>query len=359
MKILYISHLPETMSGGPKYSVPNQIANQSRFDDVFWINMTKVEMIECSIKPTIIEKTREVIQRILDISPSLVVFEEFYYPSFCKIASKLHRLSIPYIIVPRSSMTSYAQSKKTFKKRVGNLLLFNKFVRNSLAIEFLTKNEKESTISKWKKKKSVVIPNGTEPYHELQKRTFSNKVLKGVFIGRIDTFHKGIDVFLEACSHIDREKFTNRIQISFYGPIDKEDRLLIEDKIVRSNLSSNIFVFGEIHGNEKARELLASDFFVLTSRFEGMPMGLLEALSYGLPSIVTYGTNMGEEIISYGAGFCSSCDCNGIMNNLLKIMELSEEDLMEMSENAKKLAGEYKWEEIAKKTHDCYDLLLK
>lgn len=42
--------------------------------------------------------------------------------------------------------------------------------------------------------------------------------------------------------------------------------------------------------------LLQTDLFIQTSRHEGMPMGLLEALSIGVPCLVTVGTSLGHII---------------------------------------------------------------
>jgi len=47
-------------------------------------------------------------------------------------------------------------------------------------------------------------------------------------------------------------------------------------------LQNVVYINDGIFDDEKEKKQLESDFFILTSRFEGHPMGLIEALSYGL-----------------------------------------------------------------------------
>ena len=360
MRIVFVSCLPETMSGGPKYSVPHQIDAQSLFDEVYWINMTNVETIDSVIKPSNIFDWKNVVSEIRRLKPQLVIFEDFYYFSFYRIAAKLKRDHIPYIIKPRGSMTCYAQKRRALKKSVANLLFFNSFIRGALAIEYLNDGEMETTAKKWKAVRSIVVPNGIDKkIDDCPCNRFNRKGLKGLFIGRIDVFHKGIDTFLGACSFLRDDLIKRECVFEFYGPCDKADMELIQEYLHEHKLDNIISVHDEVHNERKNELLINSDFFVLTSRFEGMPMGLLEALSYGLPSIVTYGTNMGSEIASCGAGFCSSCDVDGIKNSLIKIISLEKSDLNRMSECAMILASKYNWNEIAKQAHLSYDSLIK
>ena len=58
----------------------------------------------------------------------------------------------------------------------------------------------------------------------------------------------------------------------------------------------------EVEGSEKESVLIGSDVFIQTSRFEGMPMGILEAMSYGIPVLITEGTTLGEYVKEYNGG---------------------------------------------------------
>ena len=65
------------------------------------------------------------------------------------------------------------------------------------------------------------------------------------------------------------------------GPLASELRELARDL----NISSNVDWCGYV--SDPFPLLRASKFFVLTSRFEGTPNALLEAMACGLPGIVS------------------------------------------------------------------------
>ena len=62
------------------------------------------------------------------------------------------------------------------------------------------------------------------------------------------------------------------------------------------------------------------DIFLMPSRFEGHPTGLLEALAYGLPCIATTGSNMREEIELADAGWTADNDAESIRSALLSMI---------------------------------------
>ena len=83
-------------------------------------------------------------------------------------------------------------------------------------------------------------------------------------------------------------------------------------------------------------------------------MGLLESFAYGIPSIITFGTNVGDMIIKYNSGFCSNCSVSGIKDSLIKMLSISIDDYFLMRKNALELAKEYDWDRIADMTHHLY-----
>lgn len=103
--------------------------------------------------------------------------------------------------------------------------------------------------------------------------------------------------------------------------------------------------------------LLKSNFFIQTSRFEGLPMGVLEALSYGLPCILTEGTNFSNEVRDYSAGYKCQNSTRSIKNAILE--SINENNYMQKSKNAKILASSFNWSKISQKSFNLYKECLK
>ena len=106
-----------------------------------------------------------------------------------------------------------------------------------------------------------------------------------------------------------------------------------------------------ITGDEKEKIILQSDVFVLTSRFEGHPMGLIEALAYGLPVLVTRGSNMFDEVCGSHSGWVSETSIEGIKRSLQQMIA-DKNKYSDFSKNALLLSSGYDWDKLAEKFHN-------
>ncbi len=83
------------------------------------------------------------------------------------------------------------------------------------------------------------------------------------------------------------------------GPLFKDCKNFIKE----NKLENSIFLHGQ-KTPEEARELLFSfDVFVLTSKFEGLPLAIIEAMFAGLPIIATRVGGISELVIDGENGF--------------------------------------------------------
>lgn len=361
MNILYLSHLSGASYAGPTYSVPKQIETQSKIDNVFWYNATKSGKEEWKSLPyyhDIAEYPQESIYSLPDPfnHPDIIVVELFYNMTRSNLRRELVKGDIPYVIIPRGELTKQAQDRKGLKKRIANILFCRKYARKAAAIQYLTEQEYIDSGDSWNSN-HIVIPNGID-LPEKVKTVYSKDGIKCVSIGRIEPYQKGLDLLIEACVQIKEELEAARCTITICGP-DKEGKLEgLKQQVHNCSLDSIISFKDGVYGQEKEELLLSSDVFIIPSRFEGHPMALIEALSYGLPCIATTGSNMRKEVEEYDAGWTCRTDINGVIETLKEM--LNERQVIHLKgKNALQLSKKYAWDIIAKKSRVALELICR
>ena len=93
-----------------------------------------------------------------------------------------------------------------------------------------------------------------------------------------------------------------------------------------------------------------ASFFCMSSRFEGLPMVLLEAQSYGLP-IVAFDCDTGPaEIVVEGTGYLAkSRDTTSLANQLSRLMIMNKIQYENMCQLSKENNKNYSLDNIIKK----------
>lgn len=360
MNIIHITNLSNNKASGISSVVPHHIKWQSRFENVFWYNLNdkyvpseELKNLYNGLKDYFDLKTGLLPQPFCN--PDLVVFHGIYFYKYCKIANVLYKRNIPYIVVPHGSLTESAIKQKALKKKVGIALLFKKFLRNASAIQYLTEGEHEASGDKWNTN-YIIIPNGCE-MPAFQKRSFCKENLVGSFIGRKSIYYKGLDLLIEAIYLVKDQLITHNFKLLIFGPEEDSSNKTLRELIAKYGIGNLVTIHDPVFGEEKEKILLDSDIFVLTSRTEGHPVALLEALSFGLPSLVTEGTNMDKEIIKYDAGWTARNNPESISQALLTAIKDCSKDNIK-SKNAYILASKYEWSNVAKITISKYKKII-
>lgn len=101
------------------------------------------------------------------------------------------------------------------------------------------------------------------------------------YLGRIEP-NKGMTELLAACQQLKKEGIAYKLVIAGKEQTEGEYLPLFEQQ-----LGDNFEYAGLVSGKTKCDYLRSLDVFVLPSYFEGLPMSLLETMSYGITPIVT------------------------------------------------------------------------
>ena len=133
------------------------------------------------------------------------------------------------------------------------------------------------------------VPNGVPPLRRSVDAAARRKTRAGLgadpsttvlcFVGRLDR-QKGVDVLIDGLSRLGPQE---HLQTWLLG--DGPDRSALEALASQTGSENVVRFLG--HREEVRRLLHAADAFVLPSRYEGMPIALLEAMAAGLPCLVS------------------------------------------------------------------------
>jgi len=213
------------------------------------------------------------------------------------------------IKVIASEHMNHHSNKKTFPR----LLLWDFWYKYADAITILTKFDLEY-FSK-RNKNVVVIPNPSSFLPIPKNNTNRENVV--LAIGSLDRFHhKGFDNLLDIIHIIKSELNDWKFVVVGEGETGKD---FLKEKIKHLDIEKYVIFTG--FRNDIDELLRKSSIFILPSRFEGLPMALIEATSQGIACI------------SYD---CISGPSDILVHNETGLL-IENQNKVQMAENLKKL----------------------
>ena len=179
----------------------------------------------------------------------------------------------------------------------------------------------------------VVVPNAVEtpPIQELDRQRFreAQGIVKDEYliatIGRIQFKDKGQDFAIKAIA-----RFRNKIEgckFVFVGEGPDEHKL--KEMIDNFDLSRQVKI---VPWTPNPTEVYAgSDMLLIPSRFEGVPLVMLEAMAYGLPIVATNVDGMADLLPPHW--LFPAGDCGALMETLLRVRKSDNSSVLERHRN--------------------------
>lgn len=276
--------------------------------------------------------------------PNAVLFHSIWAMPYIRFAKILKQAQIPYAVMMHGADSKSNRQSSPFKKWIANVLWFNRFMKDAAAIIYLSQTEIDNCLSARNNKMNVIIPNGCDKGEFDAKSLKIHSPVNIIYIGRLARYHKGIDVLLDALEILKTEKYCDA-KFCFYANANDVDFQYFQDRLL--NLRGIATYCGSVYGEKKKQVLVNADAFILTSRFEGMPMGVLEALSYGIPCILTPGTNMADGLKSAGAGWKTEFDSRAIAKTIQEAVNDLRANYLKYHQAAYEQSFIYDWNRIA------------
>lgn len=273
------------------------------------------------------------------VNPDIVVLTTYDFDKFGSI------LTLPYRFVIESHIC-ISDVRQEFRQHNVILKLFGKYLDS---IHFKTMNKAYALVSltsadktNWEKHVNIpifVIPNLVTVYPN-DISCYSERSNRIICVGRL-TRQKGFDYLIKAWALI-ANKYPGW-KIDIFGSGDLEDFLIqmienynLKESITINKPTSNIF-----------EEYDRSSIYVLSSRYEGFGLVLLEAMSFGIPCISFNCPHGPSDIITNGEEgiLVPVGDINKLADSI-EWMITHKEERERMSQNSRKKVKNFLAENI-------------
>jgi glycosyltransferase involved in cell wall biosynthesis len=259
----------------------------------------------------------------------------------------------PVVVSPHGGFDPVSLKRSFFRKQVYSALYEKTMVRRAATTVALTDVEAAQVRAYAGDVVTAVVPNGVVPRPAgMGGMSFRDSVgiprdaRLAVFVGRLDVHHKGLDRLVAASGAAPTWRFL------FVGPDHRGGHRQLQQMAADLGTSARMYLVGQLETAALVDAYAAADLFILPSRWEGLPMSLLEALAQGIPSLVTPEVDRLVPVSHSGAGWVSPPSELG--STLEAVATLSTAEWSRAAEAARRLARGYDWDDVAAAYEEVY-----
>jgi glycosyltransferase involved in cell wall biosynthesis len=219
--------------------------------------------------------------------PDVVHLHSVFVPRQNGLACRLRERGIPYVVTPNGGLSPEVLGRGRWKKSLYSALYERPRVMGSAAVTVVTAGEARHVRAFVPRYAGVIreIPNAVAGEQmegvDWQGEAGQPTVL---FLGRFDVLHKGLDLLVEVARRLPGVRF------HLYGAPDARTGRWFER--LRRGATGNVVIHGPLFGHEKLQVLAQSTMYVQTSRWEGFPLSIAEAMYVGVPCAVCQRLNV-------------------------------------------------------------------
>lgn len=256
--------------------------------------------------------------------------------------------SIKLVVSPRGMLDEWSLNKNSLHKSIALKSYVKCLIHKADLFHALNESEKGTLLKLGVNQNRIMV--SANAITELPKNVNNKdtRIFTLTFLGRIHE-KKGIENLLYAMKEI---KVDLQLLIGGWG--DSEYIKSLKILCNKLEIEHKVNFLGPVFDSKKNELFHKSNAFVLPSYSEGLPMAVLEALSYGLPVILTDNCNLTElkDEIFY---FPILTNSESIKNTILRVMKLKDSDYNLIANRARYIiSSNYSWNSEANKIYNGY-----
>ena len=260
-----------------------------------------------------------------------------------------------YMIFPHGSLTNYHEEKSQKRKAFVKKLFISRILDHADAILCTSTGEKKDLASSLRIK-AYVIPYGAIVRRSKRDGGFANlnnETPNVLFAGRFDK-KKNLNLLIKSWVKV-IEKFPRAI-LNIAGSGTEEENRKIESLIATLNLDNSVIIHGWVDSIRLRDLMLRNSLLVLPSFNENFGLVITEALSLGIPCLVSEYVGLADIIKKHGAGkVLDKLDSDSIASGIIEILGGDSKKFEMLACRA--LSCELDWKKVAQQWRDLIALI--
>ncbi len=279
-------------------------------------------------------------------------------------AKAARRTGSPHVISLHNMLDRHSLAQKRLKKWVGAILFGRRNLAESACLHALTEKECRDARQYGTRRPVAVIPNAIDvkdpserPSVEEAQRQWPELVGRKtlLFLARLHPV-KGLANLVPAWCRVATDH--PDWQLVLAGPDEVGLRATLERCVQKAGVEEQTHFTGGVHGLQKQSLMVLADGFCLSSFTEGLSMSILEALSVGIPVLLT-STCYFEDARRAEAGMVVEPTLESIEVGLREFMTLDDQKRKQMGGNGMQLVRDkYSWPAVVSQFEEVYDWVL-
>lgn len=234
--------------------------------------------------------------------PDLIVLHQIY--TFSTLLGYMYakKNRIPYVVKPHGSLTKYHESDSKLIKTLAKWFLISKILREADAIIVTCKSERADLIASLKPKAYQVQYGAVVSWPQdeaVRRQPRGNQNKRIVFSGRFDK-KKNLPLVIKAMPQI-LDKYPDLI-LDIAGSGTVNEVRILQNLISTLELESNVQFHGWIDSSKMQEIFAAARLLVLPSENENFAIVVAEALSAGVPCVVSKFVGIADIVAKHNAG---------------------------------------------------------
>jgi len=255
-------------------------------------------------------------------------------------AAAARSVSVPYLLEPRGAYDPHIVRRRKLLKRAWWIAWERELVARAHAMHIFFEEERPHVTALGYRGALVRAPNGIEPPNGVHWDGGSGGYV--LWLGRFDPEHKGLDLLLRAVAHI---PIAERPHVRLHGPDFRGGKDVVRRLIGTLGLDPWVMIGDAVHGQAKWALLSRASGFVYPSRWEGFGNSVAEAVSIGVPTLVTP-YPLGRHLASRGGAIIAEPTADALAAGL---QALSAQRAAEVAAaGARVMRAEMSWDAVAR-----------